>query len=89
MPTTPYMQSYVVRPCSSRVEQIPIDKVNQPFQRSLRFRFGDRVGLIPRLLFCSLLAILSTTAHVQVMTLRSVRENGRICSTRLEHGRTT
>jgi hypothetical protein len=27
MPTTPYMQSYVVRPCSSRVEQIPIDKV--------------------------------------------------------------
>jgi hypothetical protein len=53
-----------------------VDKVNQPFQRSLRFRFGDRVGLIPRLLFCSLLAILSTTAHVQVMTLRSVRENG-------------
>src|SRR6202042_3525326 len=33
MPTTPYMQSYVVRPCSSRVEQI---------QRS--FRWQTNVG---------------------------------------------
>ncbi len=41
-----------------------------------RVRLGDRIGMISRLLFCSLLAIVLAVASVQVLTLRSVRENG-------------
>jgi methyl-accepting chemotaxis protein len=38
-------------------------------------RLVDRIGIVPRLLVCSLLAILVAVAAVQLWTLRSVEEN--------------
>jgi len=43
---------------------------------SMASRFNDRVGIIPRLLVCSLLAMLLAIVSVEVLTLRSVRQNG-------------
>src|SRR5690349_19344903 len=39
-------------------------------------RLSDRVGIVPRLLVCSLLAILLAVAASQAWTLRSVEANG-------------
>ncbi len=41
-----------------------------------RVRLADRVGIVPRLLICALLAILVAVAAVQLWTLRSVEANG-------------
>jgi methyl-accepting chemotaxis protein len=42
----------------------------------LRPRLMDRVGIIPRLLLCALLAILLAVSSAQLLTLRSVQKNG-------------
>ena len=41
-----------------------------------RVRLTDRVGIVPRLLICSIAAILGAVACVQLWTLRSVEANG-------------
>jgi methyl-accepting chemotaxis protein len=41
-----------------------------------RVRLVDRIGIVPRLLVCSLLAILIAIATVQVWTLRSIETHG-------------
>ena len=42
-----------------------------------RPRVTDRVGIVPRLLACSLLAVVLAVAAVQILTTRSVAESGR------------
>src|ERR1700757_1010558 len=39
-------------------------------------RLMDRVGIIPRLLLCALLAILLAVSSAQLLTLHSVEKNG-------------